>query len=237
MKKVYKKSFIFDLLLSRFFKPARFIVINKLERRFLSKKISILDIGCGPDSYKFTKKWIPKCKYVGLDHINLNDFISNKNTDDIFIEGDLSKKDYLYKLDSLKLNFDLIIISHVIEHLNNGIELIKDLEKFLKPNGFMYVETPSPRTLKFPKAEGFLNFYDDPTHKRLFYPHEIDDAFHSSGLRVVKSSVRRIFFRAIFFGIISISLNLFWYLPFKRKIKSAGLWDLLGVAWVVVGKK
>ena len=85
----------------------------------------------------------------------------------------------------------MIIISHVIEHLDNGIELIKDLEKFIKPNGLMYVETPS-ENLKFPKAEGF-ELYDDPTHKRLFYPHEIDDAFHSSGLKVVKSSVRRIF--------------------------------------------
>ena len=93
------------------------------------------------------------------------------------------------------------------------------------------------RTLKFPKADGFLNFYDDPTHKKLFHPYEIDAAFHSSGLKIIKSSVRRILSRAIFFGFISIVLNFFWYLPFKRKIKSAGLWDLLGVAWVVVGKK
>ena len=85
----------------------------------------------------------------------------------------------------------MIIISHVIEHLDNGIELIKDLEKFIKPNGLMYVETPSPRTLKFPKAKAFELY--NVNYKRLFYPHEIDDAFHSSGLKVVKSSVRRIF--------------------------------------------
>lgn len=39
--------------------------------------------------------------------------------------------------------FDVIIFSHVLEHIVSPDELIKDLTQILKPNGFVYIEVPN----------------------------------------------------------------------------------------------
>jgi SAM-dependent methyltransferase len=66
--------------------------------------------------------------------------------------------------------FDLIIASHVIEHLRSPIGFFGDCLRVCKPNGLVYVEAPSERSLWLPGSpiehEKFfsLSFFDDPTH-------------------------------------------------------------------------
>lgn len=66
--------------------------------------------------------------------------------------------------------FDLVIASHVVEHVREPIELITECVRVLRPGGRLYVEAPSERSLLMP---GFpfahdrfrsTSFFDDPTH-------------------------------------------------------------------------
>lgn len=66
--------------------------------------------------------------------------------------------------------FDLIVSSHVIEHLRNPIKHFSELIRVCKEDGLIYLETPSDRSAlckshSFGHQKGLiLNFYDDPTH-------------------------------------------------------------------------
>jgi SAM-dependent methyltransferase len=66
--------------------------------------------------------------------------------------------------------FDLVVASHILEHLPNYLECFAELVRVTKPGGILYIETPSERSLWLPgfpfQYEKFfsLSFYDDPTH-------------------------------------------------------------------------
>ena len=65
--------------------------------------------------------------------------------------------------------FDLVIFSHVIEHVRNPVELLGEILRVLRPDGVLYIECPSERsTWMTPWAPAhwnlILSFYDDPTH-------------------------------------------------------------------------
>ncbi len=50
----------------------------------------------------------------------------------------------------------MIILSHVLEHIYDLSNAIKNLKNYLKPNGMVYVETPN--------AEKYFDFYIAPFH-------------------------------------------------------------------------
>lgn len=66
--------------------------------------------------------------------------------------------------------FDLVIASHVIEHLRDPIAAAAEWVRVCKPGGQIYVEAPSERTLLLPGMpwahEDFrsISYFDDPTH-------------------------------------------------------------------------
>jgi 2-polyprenyl-3-methyl-5-hydroxy-6-metoxy-1,4-benzoquinol methylase len=218
------------VLVKKVLAPYRLKVIRRIMG---DKALSVLDVGCGNQSCELTRYWLEVSAYHGVD----KEFWNDKR-------DDYSRMDRLYTLD-LELcefeeipdaKFDVIIMSHVIEHLTNGYSVIENLIPKLAEGGCMYVETPSHLTLNYPSAIGFLNFYDDPTHKRIYEPRRIVDLFMKQGLRILKCGYRRDWIRLIFLSPIALALNCVYYIPFRRKLFASGLWDLLGVASVVVAR-
>ncbi|MEW5703931.1 MAG: class I SAM-dependent methyltransferase [Pseudomonadota bacterium] len=67
-------------------------------------------------------------------------------------------------------SFDLVVASHVLEHVRDPIGLVIDCLRVCRPGGRVYIEAPSERALFLPsmpfKFEAFhsLSFFDDPTH-------------------------------------------------------------------------
>jgi len=199
-----------------------------------TRAVKVLDVGCGNDSCQLTKYWLNVTLYHGIDKEFWNDKREDYDRMDKVYYLDLEVCDFGAVPD---LSFDVIIMSHVIEHLSNGYRVVAEMIRKLAPGGCIYIETPSYRTINYPSADGFLNFYDDPTHKRVYNPLSIADLFMEHGLRVLRCGYRRDWARIILLSPIAIIINVFYYIPFRRKLLGTGLWDLLGVATVVVATK
>ena len=67
-------------------------------------------------------------------------------------------------------SFDLVIASHVIEHLHDPVGFFGECMRVCRPGGMLYLEAPSDRSALVPsfpflmKRHLIMSFYDDPTH-------------------------------------------------------------------------
>lgn len=199
-----------------------------LQKSFGKKHFRLLDIGAGNHSATKIKSVFPLCEYHGVDMEK-----SYNNSED-----DLKAMHAFYQLDLTKLDFssipngyfDGIWMVHVIEHLFNGDKVIESLLPKLKPGGFLYVEYPGKKSTTLPSMYGTLNFYDDPTHVRIYSIAELTSLFEKSNCEVLKSGTRRnvAFVLAMPFRILLNTIR-------GKKLQGNIFWDLLGFAeflWV-----
>ena len=111
--------------------------------------MKILDIGCGYEKHKNINK---TDTVIGLDRIK---------TPGVDVVWNLEKTPLPFK----KNEFDEVHASHVIEHVENVVELIKDLHRIIKPKGKLFITVP----------HFSWNFaYWDITHKHFFGVHSLD---------------------------------------------------------------
>jgi len=211
--------------------PPRFVYIKRFA---IKSELNVLDVGCGSNSSELSRLWLKIKQYDGIDKEHWNgDSDSYTGIDNLF-NIDLEFTGLLEIEDDF---YDVIILSHVIEHISNGLDIISILTKKMKPGGIIYIETPSCRTINFPSAVGFLNFYDDKTHKKTYFDSEIIPILQMNACIVRFFGYRRSLIRMLLISPIAILLNLFYFIPFKKTLCSWGLWDLLGVSRVWIGQK
>lgn len=124
---------------------------------------SIADFGCGNGDFLIAlKEKRPDLKIIGLDMLQPN---SNHTMLDQYFQVDLNDR-----LDKIQdSSFDFCISQHLIEHLANPLILFSEIVRLTKPNGFIFIESPSDRStwFSFPRNQHMnliLSFYDDPTH-------------------------------------------------------------------------
>jgi hypothetical protein len=116
-------------------------------------------------------------------------------------------------------------MAHVIEHLYNGDEVLKALLPKLKPRGFFYIEYPGKKSLNLPSMNGTLNFYDDPTHVRVYSVEELKKIFEAAGCKVLRSGTRR-----NPWNILAMPLRTVLSLIRGRKPEANIFWDITGFA-------
>jgi SAM-dependent methyltransferase len=199
-----------------------------LKKSFANRPFRLLDIGTGNHSATKTKMVFPQCEYHGVDmskdyNNSEEDFLLMKS----FYEMDLTRLDF----SSIPENyFDAILMVHVIEHLYNGDEVIQGILQKLKSGGYMYIEYPGVKSTKLPSMYGTLNFYDDPTHIRLYSIRELSELFASNNCKVLKSGTRRNpwFMMAMPFRVAASLIK-------GKRVNANVFWDVLGFAeylWV-----
>lgn len=201
-----------------------------IKKSFGSRPFSLLDIGAGNHSASKTKFIFPNCKYYGLD---LDRTYNNDENDfavtEAFYEMDLTKLEYGLLPNSF---FDFIRMAHVIEHLHNGDEVLNALLPKLKPGGYFYIEYPGKKSLKLPHMHGTLNFYDDPTHVRIYSVPEIKKIFEDNGCVVLRSGTRR-----NIWNILAMPARIILCLMKGEKINANIFWDITGFAEYLYVKK
>ena len=164
LEKIYTKSY-FD-------RGDKYSKSNEVNIKNDNKKLSIikksrlkgklLDIGCAKGDFLFL------AKKNGFDvtgvEISKSACQSAKSKNLNVYNSDLLSK----KFDSNC--FDVVTMWDVIEHLKNPLNLISESLRVCKPNGKIYIEAPSERSLFLPgmffnyERMHSISFYDDPTH-------------------------------------------------------------------------
>ncbi len=127
---------------------------NHLQKlKIIKEDFKILEIGCGPGGILFFFKE-KGFNVTGIDF------------DDKHLEYGKNKDLNLFNKSKINLNekFDLIIISHVLEHMKNpDIEIKKIKENLAKKNTLMYIEVPSIHSIN--------SMYDSDILKYLHIAH------------------------------------------------------------------
>jgi len=125
----------------------------------------VLDIGClGFRQVEAAQLLgLRELKHYGVDYCEPQSALPKGF---VFKRADLNRDILPFDDDS----FDLVVASHIIEHVTEPIEFFGECVRVCKPGGLIYFEAPSERSLLLPgmpfNHELFhsLSFFDDPTH-------------------------------------------------------------------------
>jgi len=125
----------------------------------------VLDVGCAnfrqPELAR--ESGHQEIQHYGVDYCDPEGVIPEGFC---FRKADLDRQPIPFEDDM----FDLVVASHIIEHISRPIDFFGECVRVCKPGGIMYFEAPSERSLLLPgmpfEHEKFfsLSFYDDPTH-------------------------------------------------------------------------
>lgn len=203
------------------------VKLKRFHKEFKDREFRLLDVGCGNHSASTTRKYFPRCRYSGIDRSReYNNDPEEFRIMEAFYEIDLEKGG----LDAVPDNhFDVVLFAHVIEHVRNGVDVLKALAKKLKPGGKIYVEWPGPRSLTLPSAIGTLNFCDDDTHVRVYDLKDVANALLDGGCKVISAGTRRDPVKLGMFPF-GLALNLARRAVGMRMITHGGMWDGMGFA-------
>jgi len=199
-----------------------------LKRHFKGGAPKILDVGCASGSPQIAKRAFPRGHYTAIDMVPPDEDMAPYI--DRFVQMDAGSLDYSALADG---DFDIVILSHVLEHIRNGEAVLASLLPKVRVGGVVYVEYPSTNSLRLPSAINTLQFCDDPTHIRMYSLVDIANTLLDGGFKVVDGGIRRDWPRILFFPL-AIPNQIVSLLKYG-KLNSKGLWDIAGFAEFAIG--
>jgi len=137
-------------------------VLRLLKQSPPSKKLNIVDLGCGPGTNLFDIFDIcaefKQAEWFGLD-LNQREASDGAQRSRYRVEERGMQPVHFMSGDIFKLPFadnsvDIIISSEVVEHLPDPVPAIREMARVLKPGGYAMVTTPNPAN--FPELAGYL---------------------------------------------------------------------------------
>jgi len=117
------------------------IEIGELVAKYAGEADSILDIGCGlGEILSEVKKRNPAIKVFAAD-IDENVLAITRERVDIDESYKIDEVEDLFEKGPV---FDVIVMSHVLEHTFRPLDVVKGLVRMLKPNGILILAVPNP---------------------------------------------------------------------------------------------
>lgn len=141
----------------------------------LSAKGSILDIGAGTGEFLLT------CKNDGW-HVTGTE-PSDLAKQSAFQKG-IGMEESLANL--ADHSFDVITMWHVLEHVPDLEQQLKDLKRLLKPNGVLLVAVPNYKSYDAKVYQEYWAAYDVPIHLWHFSKNAISKIFALQSMKLVK---------------------------------------------------
>ncbi len=134
-----------ELWAPRIYTPRGFVAANILEG------LSALDVGCGG-------RKLPGA--TGMDILKLAP---------VDVVHDLNQMPWPFP----DGHFDLVLLNHVLEHVDDVVKTMQEIHRVLKPRGRAVIQVPHFRC---------ADAYNDPTHTHFFTAHTLDYFIQGSGL-------------------------------------------------------
>ena len=94
--------------------------------------------------------------------------------------------------------YDVITLSHVIEHVHEPLDLLLDLYRLLKPSGQLWLETPNLNSLGAAMFGRNWRGLEPPRHLVLFNPKSLRKGLEYAGFRQVKQRWRGLMLIEVF---------------------------------------
>lgn len=126
-----------------------------LIKKFLHKKMRLLEIGCSAGMFLFhIKKYVKEA--VGIDYDATSAFFAAKKCRCPVFSVDA--KDTNLE----KSSFDIICMLQVLEHSGNPYQFLQQYRSYLKPAGLIYVEVPN-------LLDALIHAYKLPNHYNFYF--------------------------------------------------------------------
>lgn len=144
---------------------------------FQTEMKKVLDVGCGTGHF-LEKAQANGWQITGIEPNANARVIANKKTNNSVFDTS--------ELQHLQPNsFDVITLWHVLEHLPNLKEQIRQLKALLKPNGRLVVAVPNYKSYDALHYKSYWAAYDVPRHLWHFSPKGIRNVFSKFNMQVV----------------------------------------------------
>jgi SAM-dependent methyltransferase len=172
------------MFLDNFLRYFRYKQITKI----IPSNSLICDLGCGNDFYIFKKISKKTPSYIwGFDKK-----IAEKKTDKV----ETKKLDLEKESIPLDNNFvDMVIMSAVLEHLDNPLIILKEAFRILKPKGFLILTTPGKHSKLILEFLAFkvnlIRKEDILEHKKYYSEEEIKNLLRVCGFEKEKIKIKK----------------------------------------------
>ncbi|MBL6995925.1 class I SAM-dependent methyltransferase [Desulfobacula sp.] len=142
-------------------------ILNKIKNH-IPPKGSILDLGAGDGA------WVRLLRRHGFDAWGIDPF-SNPDKTDFLIQGTLNSAEFEDE------HFDVVTCFHVLEHLEDPLNEVKEALRILRPGGIMIIEVPNINSWGFSFFKMNWQPLHLPAHVNHFTPETLDKVFQMAG--------------------------------------------------------
>jgi 2-polyprenyl-3-methyl-5-hydroxy-6-metoxy-1,4-benzoquinol methylase len=165
---------------------------SALIQKLLPKSKKILEIGSG-DGF-FLEKMV-ECDYdmTGIEISRQRRDRSKKITNAKILDIDFSEK-----IPNIG-KFDAVVLFHVLEHLHDPINFLKNVSKLLEPKGKLIVEVPNFDDHQIKTNNAYKNWQLQRAHIHYFTPKILKNVFSQAGLSVKIIGIQRYSIENLFF--------------------------------------
>lgn len=142
---------------------------------------TVLDVGCGDGSYLLKKKG-EGCRCFGVDiSEDALKRLKARDPQAVTFCGPLWKAGFAVG------SFDMVRLSHTLEHIPDIELLAEEALRLLKPAGFLSVQVPNSASLSFAIFRKYWVHLDTPRHVYVFSMKNLRKFFESRGFEVVRT--------------------------------------------------
>ncbi len=164
----------------------------KLVNKYSDQGKLLLDIGCGTGDFLQQAK-LNGWTVTGIEPNEKARAIANSKVNNAVLNSDA--------LFELKGQFDVITLWHVLEHLPNLEDHIKEIKKLLKPKGTLVVAVPNFKSHDAKYYKEFWAAYDAPRHLWHFSKTSISKLFEKENIELVK--IKPMYFDSFYVSLLS----------------------------------
>jgi 2-polyprenyl-3-methyl-5-hydroxy-6-metoxy-1,4-benzoquinol methylase len=151
----------------------------RIFKRYLLSNAKVLEIGCSSGEYLSALRDETGWEVTGIDISDYALSFAQKMYNLKVIKGNLID----IKFESAQ--FDLVIMRHVYEHLNNPDEILKEIKRILKPKGICFIVIPNADTIERSIFKEHWWGYDVPRHLFCFSVNTIKKLLEKNGFKIL----------------------------------------------------